>query len=123
MSSDAESCQVQPALEIIVGKWKCKILLHLLFNGTNRFSELQHALPGITKKMLTTQLRELESQDIVQRVVYPIVPPKVEYSLTPYGRTLEPVLKMMHEWGSTHVEHMRIKQQEIESYTLTASEG
>lgn len=104
---DPTRCQVGSALDIIVGKWKSTILLYLHFEGTKRFSELKSLIPDITQKMLTAHLRELEQQDIVQRVVYPVVPPKVEYSLTEYGRTLVPILEAMHEWGSSHVIHMR----------------
>lgn len=100
-------CQVDKALEVMVGKWKPIILLHLLFGGTKRFSELKRLIPDITQKMLTTQLRELEEQDIIRRVVYPQVPPKVEYSMTDYGKTLEPILTMMHQWGTAHLEHMK----------------
>jgi DNA-binding HxlR family transcriptional regulator len=97
-----ELCKVEDALGILVGKWKPLILLHLLKNGTQRFSELKRSIPGITQKMLTNQLRELEDEDIVERYVYPQVPPKVEYSITDYGRTLEPILEAMHEWGTKH---------------------
>lgn len=109
MEQQPTRCQVGSALDIIVGKWKTTILLYLLHDGTKRFSELKALIPGITQKMLTTQLRELEQQDIVQRVVYPQVPPKVEYSLTDYGRTLAPVLDALHHWGSSHVDHMHAK--------------
>ena len=99
-------CQVDVALDIFVGKWKPHILFILLTNGTMRFSELQKSIPNITQRMLTLQLRELEEQEIVKRVVYPQVPPKVEYSITDYGRTLEPILSAMHNWGSAHSERM-----------------
>ncbi len=93
-------CQVDEALEIIVGKWKPIILLQLLQNGTMRFSELKRSIPGITQKMLTQQLRELEEEDLIHREVYAQVPPKVEYSITEHGRTIEPVLHAMHKWGN-----------------------
>lgn len=105
-------CKVEETLEVIVGKWKAMILLHLLYGGTKRFSELKKLLPTITQKMLTQQLRELEEQGIIQRVVYPEVPPKVEYSITEYGMTLKPVLFMMHEWGSAHLERIRNQYEE-----------
>jgi DNA-binding HxlR family transcriptional regulator len=107
-----ELCKVEDALGILVGKWKPLILLHLLKNGTQRFSELKRSVPGITQKMLTNQLRELEDEDIIKRYVYPQVPPKVEYSITDYGRTLEPILEAMHEWGTKHTLHkmQKIKQ-------------
>lgn len=105
MNIEPDQCRVEDALEILVGKWKPIILLHLLKEGTQRFSELKRRMPGITQKMLTKQLRELEAEDIIQRVVYPQVPPKVEYSITEYGRSLEPILHAMHEWGMNHTLH------------------
>ncbi len=100
-----ELCKVDEALNILVGKWKPIILLHLLNEGTLRFSELKRLMPQITQKMLTKQLRELEAEDIVNRVVYPEVPPKVEYSVSEYGKSLRPILEMMHEWGNNHIAH------------------
>jgi DNA-binding HxlR family transcriptional regulator len=85
-------------LAVIGGRWKVLILYHL-FDGVKRFSELQRALPGVTQKMLTQQLRELEGDGIVSRTVYPQVPPKVEYAMTPLGKTLQPVVKAMCRWG------------------------
>ncbi|WP_404452115.1 helix-turn-helix transcriptional regulator [Virgibacillus necropolis] len=109
MDKVPEYCRVEDALGILVGKWKPIILLHLLQEGTKRFSELKRSLPGITQKMLTKQLRELEKEDIIQRVVYPQVPPKVEYSISEYGRSLEPILEAMHEWGTKHTLHKKQK--------------
>ncbi|MDC3418708.1 winged helix-turn-helix transcriptional regulator [Aquibacillus salsiterrae] len=97
---------VETALEILVGKWKPVILFHLIDQGTLRFSELQRLIPDVTKKMLTTQLRELEYHDIINRKVYAQIPPKVEYSITEYGEGLKPVLLSMHEWGLTHLDHL-----------------
>lgn len=102
MNIDPKLCQVDSALDIIVGKWKPIILLHLMTNGTMRFSELKRSIPEISQKMLTKHLRELENEDIVKRVIYPQVPPKVEYSITEYGRSLEEILVAMHEWGTKH---------------------
>ena len=99
-----ELCRVEDALGILVGKWKPIILLILLQEGI-RFSELKRRVPGITQKMLTNQLRELEAEDIISRKVYPQVPPKVEYSITEYGKSLEPILVAMHEWGTAHTLH------------------
>jgi DNA-binding HxlR family transcriptional regulator len=99
MQKNPEQCQVVVALDMIVGKWKPMILLYLMNEGTKRFSELKRLLPDITPRMLTLQLRELEAHDIIERKVYPEVPPRVEYSMTEYGRTLEPILEAMHEWG------------------------
>ena len=98
---------VETALDIIVGKWKPIILFHLMEQGTMRFSELKRAIPRITQKMLTSQLRELESHDIVHRKVYAQVPPKVEYSLTDYGKEMIPILKIMQEWGTSHIQHLQ----------------
>ncbi|MBC1444065.1 winged helix-turn-helix transcriptional regulator [Listeria seeligeri] len=102
MELKPELCRVDDALGIIVGKWKPIILLILLQDGTKRFSELKRHVPGITQKMLTNQLRELEKEDIIIRKVYPEVPPKVEYSISEYGKSLEPILTAMHEWGTKH---------------------
>jgi DNA-binding HxlR family transcriptional regulator len=85
-------------LDVIGGRWKVPILYHL-FQRTMRFSELFRALKGITQKMLTQQLREMERDGIVQRTVYPQVPPKVEYRLTPRGQSLKPVVDAMCKWG------------------------
>ena len=91
-------CPVNTTLAIIGGKWKVLILYHLL-EDTQRFNELRRRLPGITQRMLTLQLKELASDGIIHREVYPVVPPKVEYSLTEFGRTLVPVIEAMHHWG------------------------
>ncbi|ASN05798.1 winged helix-turn-helix transcriptional regulator [Virgibacillus necropolis] len=112
MEKVPEECRVEDALGILVGKWKPVILLHLMQNGTKRFSELKRSLPGITQKMLTKQLRELEGEDIVRRVVYPQVPPKVEYSITEYGMGLEPILEAIHEWGTKHTVHKMEKRKQ-----------
>lgn len=109
MNIEPELCQVGDALDIIVGKWKPTILLHLMKNGTMRFSELKRSIPEITQKMLTKQLRDLENEDIINRVVYPQVPPKVEYSITEYGRSLEDILGSMHQWGNRHALRMEQK--------------
>lgn len=93
---------VNATLKVIGGKWKPLIMWHLS-NGTKRFSELKRELPGVTQKMITQQLRELEDDGLVLREVYPVVPPKVEYSLTKYGESLTPVLKEMAKWGEKHL--------------------
>lgn len=91
-------CPVETTLAIIGGRWKV-LILQELFSGVKRFGELHRALVGITQKMLTQQLRELERDGIINRMVYAQVPPKVEYSLTEFGMTLRPILETMHEWG------------------------
>jgi len=102
MEINPDMCRVEEALGIIVGKWKPIILLNLMQQGTLRFSELKRSISGITQKMLTKQLRELEDEKIVHREVYKQVPPKVEYSITEYGEELKPILVSMHEWGTKH---------------------
>ena len=91
-------CPVNTTLSVIGGKWKVLILYHLV-EQTQRFNELRRLLPEITQRMLTLQLRELEEDGLIHREVYPVVPPKVEYSLTDFGRTLLPVIGAMHQWG------------------------
>lgn len=93
-----DCCPVGTTLDIIGGKWKVLILYHLN-TQTRRFNELQRLMPAITQRMLTLQLRELEGDGIVHREVYAQVPPKVEYSLTPFGQTLMPVIGAIHDWG------------------------
>ncbi|MEM6912662.1 MAG: helix-turn-helix domain-containing protein [Pseudomonadota bacterium] len=97
----SDGCPVEAALELIGGKWKGVILFHLL-DGTKRFSELQRLAGTVTQRMLTKQLRELEACKLVHREVYAVVPPKVEYSLTPKGETLRPILLLLKEWGREH---------------------
>ncbi len=105
-NNTCKSTPVGVTLSVIGGKWKLLILWHLN-NSPVRFSGLMRQMTGITQKMLTQQLRELEQDKIISRKVFPEVPPHVEYSLTPYGKTLEPVLKMMSDWGQTHIDKTR----------------
>ncbi len=92
-------CAVEAALDVIGNKWKGVILFHLL-EGTKRFNEFRRLMPSITQRMLTLQLRELERDEVINRKVYPVVPPKVEYSLTPFGAELKPILLSLRQWGS-----------------------
>lgn len=92
------TCPVETTLKVIGGRWKV-LILRELFVEIKRFGELQKALTDITQKMLTQQLRELETDGIIYRKVYAVVPPKVEYSLTPMGESLRPILDEMHKWG------------------------
>ena len=91
-------CPAEVTVNIIGGRWKLLILYHL-FQGVKRFSELQRSVSGITQKMLTQQLREMERDGLVHREIYAQVPPKVEYSLTPLGESLRSVVDAMSRWG------------------------
>lgn len=94
-------CPVKLTTDVIGGKWKPLILFYLE-GGTKRFGELRKLIPGMTKKMLTQHLRDLERDEVVHREVYAVVPPKVEYSLTKHGESLKPILKLMSAWGAKH---------------------
>lgn len=91
-------CPVEAALDVIGNKWKGIILFHLL-SGLKRFNELKRLIPDVSQRVLTLQLRELENDNVIKRKVYPQVPPKVEYSLSELGLSLEPVLVALREWG------------------------
>ena len=97
-----ENCPVAATLELIGGKYKALILWHLAENKL-RFNELRKAITSATPKMLTQQLRELESQHLIHREVFPVIPPKVEYSLTETGRSLMPILVAMRDWGAGYL--------------------
>jgi DNA-binding HxlR family transcriptional regulator len=92
-------CPAEHTLGVIGGKWKV-VILYRLFDGPRRFSELRRAMPGVTQKVLTQQLREMEGDGLVTRKVFAQVPPKVEYALTPLGRSLRPIVDAMCRWGS-----------------------
>ena len=100
-----DNCPVEATLDLIGGKYKALILWHLSEKKL-RFSELRKMITTATPKMLTQQLRELESQALIHREVFPVVPPKVEYSLTELGRSLMPILVAMRDWGA---DYMRTK--------------
>lgn len=102
MEQQLERCPVEATLNVIGGKWKPLILFYLL-QGTKRFNELRRLMPQVTQQMLTLQLRELERDGVVHRQMYAEVPPKVEYSLTPVGRSLEPILLLMLDWGQQYL--------------------
>ena len=101
--TERASCPVERTLEVIGGRWKV-LILRELFPGVRRFGQLHRALHGITQKMLTQQLREMEEDGMIHREIYLQVPPKVEYSLTPLGESLKPILDSMHEWGVRHLD-------------------
>ncbi|BFT69166.1 MULTISPECIES: helix-turn-helix domain-containing protein [Paenibacillus] len=119
---DQINCEKELTLALIGGKWKLIILWHLGIDGTKRFSELQRLIPHITQKILTNQLRELEEDQLVERTVYPVVPPKVEYKLTPYGESLVPILKLMYNWGKNYGEEVLGRTSNSELIPLQATE-
>lgn len=102
---------MEATLEVVGGKWK-PLILYYLSGGTKRFGELKRMLPNITQRMLTLQLRELEQDRVVQRKVYAEIPPKVEYSLTEFGKSLDPVMLKMLDWGKAYLK--KVKSGEIE---------
>ena len=103
-----EHCPVEATLELIGGKYKALILWHLSESDL-RFSELRKVIHGATAKMLTQQLRELEAQALVHREVFPVVPPRVEYSLTELGKSLMPILIAMRDWGSSYLRNKSVE--------------
>ena len=92
-------CPVATTVQLIGNKWKLLILRNLIYNGTQRFSDFIKTVPGISKKVLTDNLRALEDDGLVERMVFAEVPPRVEYSLSVLGKTLKPVLDAMFDWG------------------------
>ncbi|MBS2968677.1 winged helix-turn-helix transcriptional regulator [Metabacillus sp. KIGAM252] len=103
---------VEAALEVIGGKWKVVILCHLI-KAKRRTGELKRLMPGITQKMLTQQLRELEDDGAIERKVYNQVPPKVEYFLTDYGWSLKEILDSLCAWGEQHIERVYPDKSEV----------
>ena len=101
-------CPVATTIDLIGGKYKALILWHLS-SDTLRFSQLRDRIPDATPKMLTQQLRELEAKDLIHREVYPVVPPKVEYSLTRLGISLLPILVAMRDWGASYLKSNQIE--------------
>lgn len=95
-------CPIKTTLEVMGGKWKPSILWELRQQDVLRFGQIKKLIPDITQKMLTQQLRELEADDIVSRKIYAEVPPRVEYRITDYGKSLAPILHEMAQWGNTH---------------------
>lgn len=92
---------VKDALDILSGKWKLQIILSLTF-GKKRFRQIQREIPGLTPKMLSKELKELEINELAVRHVYDTLPVTIEYELTPYGRTLKPLIAELHKWGTKH---------------------
>ena len=102
-SCQTYQCPVEATIRLIGGKYKAVILWHLI-DKTLRFGELRNLVPSATPKMLTQQLRELESDGLILRTVYPVVPPKVEYSLTDFGKSIIPILDVMCKWRTEYLE-------------------
>ncbi|MFD0049675.1 winged helix-turn-helix transcriptional regulator [Actinomycetes bacterium NPDC127524] len=102
MQAKKYNISVEATLEVIGGKWKCVILCHLT-HGKKRTSELKRLMPNITQKMLTQQLRELEEDGVINRIIYQQIPPKVEYELSEYGWSLKEILDSLCLWGENHI--------------------
>ena len=113
-------CPVEYTLSVVGGKWKGAILFHLMRTDTLRFNELRRRLTKITQRMLTLQLRELEEAGLVLRVVYPEVPPRVEYSLTRRGRSLEPVIRALESWGRSQIPPADLVEADAEAEAVTS---
>lgn len=100
-------CPVEATIDVIGGKWKPLILWQLKVEGVIRYNKLQQNLHGVSPRMLTKQLRELEEDGLVHREMYPEIPPKVEYSLTEFGRTVSPIIESLCAWGYDYLDHQR----------------
>ncbi|QQV04315.1 MULTISPECIES: winged helix-turn-helix transcriptional regulator [Chryseobacterium] len=100
------NCGLDLIGEVLYGKWKIR-LLWFIYQGHQRPSELQRKIPDASRRVLNIQLKELEDHDLVSKIVYPVVPPKVEYSLTEFGKTLIPVISAIGEWGDANEKHLR----------------
>lgn len=103
LTKNFPGCPVESTLSFLDGKWKGVILYHLMTDGTLRFNELRRKLPSVTQRMLTKQLRELEEAGILSRTIFPVVPPRVDYALTPAGQSLEPIIRALAAWGAKNV--------------------
>jgi DNA-binding HxlR family transcriptional regulator len=100
--SDLENCPVTATMQVLGGKWKL-LILHVINNDINRFGKMSMILRDISKQMLTTQLRELERDGIIDRIIFAEIPPRVEYGLTPKGRSLLPIIELMKDWGNENI--------------------
>lgn len=101
-SADIQNCPVTATMSLIGGKWKL-LILFLISSDINRFGKMSMVLRDISKQMLTTQLRELENDNIIERKIYAEIPPRVEYFLTDRGKSLLPIIDMMRDWGNEHL--------------------
>ncbi|MBO6738563.1 MAG: helix-turn-helix transcriptional regulator [Phycisphaerales bacterium] len=111
-------CDVEATLSVIGGRWKPILVCHLL-NGKKRYGELRRLTPNATERMITLQLKELEADGIISRHAYAEVPPRVEYELTEYGFTLEPILVQMQEWGREFKRKQRLREEGGVDQTVT----
>lgn len=100
------NCGLDLIGEVLYGKWKIR-LLWFIHEGHKRPSELQRKIPDASRRVLNIQLKELEEHELVSKIIYPVVPPKVEYSLTEFGKTLIPVISVLGNWGDQHEERLR----------------
>jgi DNA-binding HxlR family transcriptional regulator len=116
MAPKQSTCPTTITLRVIGGKWKLVILWYL-WHDAKRFGELKRSISGITQRMLTQQLRELERDGVVSRKVYAQVPPRVEYAMTEFGRTLEPILRLMCKWGEEHARRVNSRARAVSSST------
>lgn len=98
------SCPVATTISLLNSQWKILIMRELLLHPSERYSELQHSVAGISQKMLTQSLHEMAADGIVQRQAFPEVPPRVEYRLTELGQSMDPILKTMHNWGNQYLD-------------------
>ncbi|MFE7645728.1 winged helix-turn-helix transcriptional regulator [Streptomyces phaeoluteigriseus] len=112
------TCGIDAALDVVSGKWKGFILWELEVHGVRRFAELRRGMPGVSEKMLTQHLREMEEDGLVHREVYAEVPPRVEYSLTEHGRTLNQALGPLGAWGGE-----RMRREGLEVVTAEIPQG
>ncbi|POO56198.1 winged helix-turn-helix transcriptional regulator [Agrobacterium rosae] len=103
LTGNFPGCPVESTLSFLDGKWKGVILYHLMNEGTLRFNGLRRHIPSVTQRMLTKQLRELEEAGLISRKVFAVVPPRVDYALTPLGLTMQPVIAALKGWGDAHV--------------------
>jgi DNA-binding HxlR family transcriptional regulator len=114
MKARSYHCPVEAAIDVMGGKWK-PVILWWLHQRTYRFAELRRQIPGITEKMLTQHLRQLEADGVVARRVYPTVPPRVEYSITAYGKSLRRALRAISDWGKVHMDRIGATQAPLPS--------
>ena len=115
---DINNCPIEATLNMIGGKWKSLIIWHLI-DKTLRFNELRKLVPHATAKMITQQLRDLESDGLIIRKVYPVVPPKVEYYLSDFGKSILPVLYAMCKWGDGYIEHLNNENAKVKIESCT----